>query len=208
MGAATSTLQQLGEALSGKATSTAAQATEAGQELWNAFLGINWSNPTWDLIILVVFGLAVFVLGFALGRDRLVAIMISTYIALAVATNFPYVDKLTELMEKTGVTALRLSTFLVLFAATFVMLSRSMLLQSLTNLSGSWWQVIILAVLQVGLLISIVLSFLPSEVLEQFSIFTQTLFLSDLAKFAWITLPVLALAAFKGKKKRNRYSDI
>ncbi|MFA6215257.1 MAG: hypothetical protein WC768_01670 [Patescibacteria group bacterium] len=175
------------------------QAADSGKELWFSFLGINWTTPTWDVVILLFIIISVLIYSFTLGRDRIVAILISTYLALAVTTNLPFMDNLDTLINKPGVFGFQVSAFLIVFALLFIFLSRSSLTQNLSSLSGGWWQVILFSLLQVGLLASIILSFLPEVATNYLSPFTKTIFLSDLGKFCWIVLPILALVFFKGR---------
>ena len=58
----------------------------------NFLQSINWSNPSWDLMIALVFIVGSFLYGFSLGRDRLIVIMVSIYMALALISNAPYLD--------------------------------------------------------------------------------------------------------------------
>ncbi len=206
---ATTTILDLVNSFSGKTSEFAGkygtEAASASKDLWFGFLGIDWSTPTWDLVILLFFIISVLIYSFTLGRDRIVAILISTYLALAVATNFPFINQLTVIINKSGIFAFQVSAFLIIFALLFFFLSRSQLVQSLANLSGSWWQIILFSLLQVGLLISIILSFLPEIALQHLSIFTKTIFLSDLGRFCWIILPIIALVFVQRKPKKRRW---
>jgi len=58
---------------------------------------------------------------------------------------------------------------------------------------GSWFQVIIFSFLQVGLLISVILSFLPAEIASELLPITKDIFTSDKAQFAWLLAPILAM---------------
>lgn len=175
-------------------------AAASGNDLWTSFMHLNWSNPTWDLIILVFFILAVLIYTFALGRDRIVAVLVSTYVALAVATNLPFMDRITELIHNNNVFKFQASSFIIIFVLVFILASRGSLMSG--YFSGSLWQVVILSILQIGLMISIVLSFLPTSSLTQLSEYTKIIFLGDFGKFCWIVLPILALAFFRGSGRR------
>ncbi|OGY45638.1 MAG: hypothetical protein A2744_03045 [Candidatus Buchananbacteria bacterium RIFCSPHIGHO2_01_FULL_44_11] len=201
---ATTTLMDLVNSFSDKTADLAdqvtAQAQAGGSDIWFTFLGLDWSKPTWDLVILLFFVISVLIYSFTLGRDRIVAILISTYLSLAVATNLPYADKLNELISRTGGFAFQTAAFLAAFILLFVFLSRSSLIQSLSNLGGSFWQVILFSLLQVGLLTSVILSFLPPAALDQLSFFTKIVFLSELGRFCWVVLPILALVFVRGRQ--------
>ena len=59
-------------------------------------------------------------------------------------------------------------------------------------------------VLHVGLLVSVTLSF-PTDLVDVLSQFTRALFLSDIARAAWVLLPVIAMALFGGGKEDRGY---
>src|SRR3989344_1823418 len=206
---ATTTLQQLINAIGQKAGDKLAGAStemqSGGGELLSGFLGIDWSAPTWDILILIFFVLSVLVYSFTLGRDRIVAILIATYLALAVTTNLPFLDVATEYINSFGAVAYRLSAFLIVFILLFILLTRSQFIQGLSSLDCSWWQVILFGLLQAGLFTSIVLSLLPAEALPFLSEYTRTIFFSDLGRFCWVALPILALVFFN-RPKRRRHS--
>ena len=201
---ATTTLLDLANIFQEQATPVASQAVDSGRDLWFSFLGIDWSNPTWDVVILLFFIISVLIYSFTLGRDRIVAILVSTYLAWAVAINFPYTNELTELIKQSGIGLWQVSSFLIVFILLFFFLSRSRMIQGLSTFGGSWWQVIIFSLLQVGLMTSIILSLLSDASLTHLSPFTKIIFLDDLGRFCWTVLPILALVFFDKKPRRKR----
>ncbi|MFA6322647.1 MAG: hypothetical protein WCX71_04190 [Candidatus Buchananbacteria bacterium] len=199
---ATTTLMDVVNVVKVQANSGAQQAAFNGKDLWFSFLGIDWSVPTWDIIILCFVIISVLIYSFTLGRDRIVALLISTYLSLAIATNLPYMDELTAWINNSVHFSYQISAFLIVFAILFIFLSRSSLLQNLSSLAGTWWQTIMFSLLQVGLLVSIILSFLPNNAISRLSDFTQVVFISDLGKFCWIVLPIVALVFFRGHRSK------
>lgn len=162
---------------------------------------INWSAPTWDVFILLFFVVASLLYGFALGRDRVAMLLIAIYMALAVVGNAPYLDELRAKIVAGNLFAFQITTFLGLFLILFFFLSRSALHRTFGGGShGAWWQTLLFSFLHVGLLLSIVLSFLPSLALSRLLPVTRELFVSDLARFLWITLPILAMLLVKPEK--------
>ena len=65
---------------------------------------------------------------------------------------------------------------------------------------GSWWQVVLFSVLHVGLLTSVVLSFLPAENLAQLAPLTKQIFLDQTAKFIWLVAPILAMSLVRAQR--------
>jgi len=158
---------------------------------------INWATPNWDTFILLLFIIGALLYGLSLGRDRVIVILVSVYMALAVVANAPVLRDLNLLQLSVNDNfVLKIGFFLGMFVALFFMLSRSALLKTIggNGGSGSWWQTIIFSILQVGLLISITLSFLPPEISGNLTQFTRDIFLSYWGKSAWMVLPVVFMA--------------
>lgn len=172
-------------------------------EIINQAPSMDLANPTWDLFIYLFFLIAVILFGFALGRQRVVSILISVYLSLTVVDALPYLDKiLGETDINFGIFAFKFSSFIIIFVILFLVLSRSSILQDFGGPGrGGLIQVAIFSFLFIGLIVSIILSFLPTEALGYLSDFTKNLFISDLAKFIWIVAPIVAMGIFRGRRE-------
>lgn len=174
---------------------------------------INWAQPTWDLFIILFFIVAGFLYGLSLGRDRVIVILISVYMALAVVNSAPYIGNFAADVGINQFFVFRVSTFVVVFIALFFLMSRSALLSTIasSDTRGPWWQVLLFSFLHVGLLISITLSFLPPSASNHLAPLTRTVFVKDLGRFIWIVAPIAAMILIKGgaaeKRKNNRDDD-
>ncbi len=155
-------------------------------------------EPTWDLFIILFFVIAALVYGISLGRDRILVILVAIYMALAVVKYLPFVTEFKADVSVNDAFAFKVSIFLGLFILLFFFLSQSALLRTFaSNASqGSWLQVVVFSFLHVGLLISVTLSFFPSDLSGVLSPITQNLFLSDASKAFWIVTPIVAMAIF------------
>ncbi len=164
---------------------------------------INWAAPSWDVFVYLFFIIGAFLYGFSLGRDRIIVILVSIYMALAVVGNAPVINQVNIALKLTDNIVLQISLFLGLFVLLFFLLSRSALIKTIGENSapGKWWQVIVFSFLQVGLLISITLSFLPPETVSAFSEQTRQIFISDYGKSAWLILPIVFMALGPKSKK-------
>jgi hypothetical protein len=175
-------------------------AVKVGTDMANWIGHINWAAPTWDLFIVLFFIVTVFLYGMSLGRDRIVVILVSIYMALAVVTNAPFIGSLRLGGHADQYFAFRITIFVGIFIALFFLLSRSALLKSIGSLAaGSWFQVLLFSILHVGLLVSITLSLLPGDALGHLAPLTRQVFASDGGKFVWIVLPIISMAFLKGE---------
>lgn len=158
---------------------------------------INWSAPTWDLFIALLFVIGALLYGLSLGRDRVLVILVSVYMALAVVANAPVLRDLNLLqLPIPNEFVVQIGFFLGLFVVLFFFLSRSALSHTLASAGapGPWWQTIVFSILQVGLLISITLSFLPPDALNGLSPLTRDIFTSYWGKSGWLIAPILFMA--------------
>lgn len=163
---------------------------------------VDFQNPSWDLFIGLFFVIGALLYGFSLGRDRIIVIMVSIFMALAIVQAMPrfVVD-----IAFNGQSAFQVTTFISLFVILFFLISRSALLRTLgAGLSnGTWYQTVVFSVLHVGLLISITMSFLPENLLMKFTPQTQQIFTGEWPRFAWIVAPILAMIIFGGKSDED-----
>jgi hypothetical protein len=182
-------------------TNDVAQGTvKVGTDLMTYLTRINWAAPSWDLFIVLFFIVTVFLYGMSLGRDRIIVILVSIYMALAVVSNAPILGKLDANVNLGNFFAFKVTTFLGLFVLLFFLMSRSALLKTFGSLAaGRWWQVLLFSVFHVGLLVSITMSFLPGEAVNHLAPLTQKLFASDNARFAWIVAPILGMSIIKSE---------
>lgn len=163
------------------------------------FANLNLAAPTWDLFLVLFFVIGVGLYGLSLGRDRVVMIMVSIYMGLAVVTNAPYLKDFTATFAFNEF-AVQAGAFFGLFTLLFILMSRSALFKSWeAGMAGGLWQTMIFSILHVGLIASVALSFMPETALSHFSDATKSVFLSDPGKFAWLVAPIAAMMIF-GRK--------
>lgn len=161
---------------------------------------LNFSSPTWDLFIILFFIVFSMLYGVSLGRDRILAIIVSVYMALAVVYAVPWLQWLQGETVQVAIGssfAFRVTIFLGVLLFIFFLLSRSAMSWAVSGHDGPFWQVLVFSVLHVGLLVSVTLSFLPDTVTRQFAPITQTVFLSDVARSLWIILPIFTMVFAK-----------
>ncbi|MFA5030762.1 MAG: hypothetical protein WC495_04190 [Patescibacteria group bacterium] len=191
-----------------------AQAVEATSQSTSLLGTVDWSHPSWDLFIILFFVIAAFLYGLSLGRDRIIVILVSIYMSLAVATNAPFLRDIgfQQNINNTlqSLFFVKISMFLFVFILLFFLLSRSALLKTIgtSDDSGRWWHVILFSFLHVGLIISIVLSFLPPDAVNNLSPLMRQIFTSDIGRFIWIVGPILAMIVIRGKSEKKFKYDM
>lgn len=192
----------------------AAETAEVANEAAGFLQNIDWTQPTWDLFIIFFFIIAAFLYGLSLGRDRIIVILVSIYMSLAIVGHAPIVNNesfqnmINNIVGQFFV--FQISAFLLIFILLFFVITRSALLKTIasSDTPGPWWQVMLYSILHVGLLVSIILSYIPKESIDTvLAPLTLKVFTTDLAQNVWILGPVIAMFIFKGgasvKKKRQ-----
>ena len=162
---------------------------------------LSFNAPSWDLFLVLFFVVGVLLYGLSLGRDRVVMLMVSIYMGLAIVTNAPYLKDFTATLSFNQF-AFQIGAFFGFFTLMFILLSRSALFKNWeSGMAGGLWQTVIFSVLHVGLIASVAMSFLPEASLAHFSDTTRGLFLSDPGKFTWLVAPVAAMMIFGRNSK-------
>ena len=173
-------------------------------KLVEAFYQIDWTNPSWDLFIILFFVVAAFFYGFSLGKDRILVILVSIYMSLAVVSYAPFISDFSAEISINQGFVFKITSFLVIFLVLFFIISRSAVSRTLgaADVQGNLIQVIIFSCLYVGLLISIVMSYLPDVLLNKFAPLTQQIFTSEIGRLAWIGLPIIAMVILGRNKEK------
>lgn len=172
-------------------TEVISESTSQTLALDEALAKVNLDNPSWDLFLVGFFVVGALLYGLSLGKDRIISIMVSIYMALAVVAALP--DFVLNIKVNESYT-LQITAFLSVFIILFFLLSRQAVLNALSpNNEGKWWQTLIFSILHVGLLISVTMSFLPELMLSKFSPLTQYVFTNEWTAFAWIAAPIVAM---------------
>lgn len=155
---------------------------------------VNWTTPSWDLFILLAWiGLAI-VYTFAAGRGRVINILLSVYVAKLIVLQMPFLADQAGKLNVTVVSLQQLAAFVAVFLILFLFLGRFVLKTSADSrhLSSMIFG-LVFAFLQIGLLINIVLNYLPEGTRAGFSQLIQMLFISQTASFIWLVLPIVYL---------------
>ncbi|MEW6610292.1 MAG: hypothetical protein AB1352_01520 [Patescibacteria group bacterium] len=167
--------------------------------LTQAIRTIDLTTPSWDVFILLFFLVGVFLYGIALGRNKVIIILLSLYFSLAIFEVSSFIRSAsTTFFHDSPYGAL--FTFFILFLLTFIVVGQSGAGKSLASDSvGSFWQTILFSILQVGLTISIALILLPTSLQLRFSSTILNVFINPLGQFLWLSLPIVCLILTRTK---------
>jgi len=161
----------------------------------------------WDLSIIFVFLIAVLVYGFFLGRNRMIILLLSSYFSLAISQVIPW-SRMSALgwlgIGQEPSASLRILVFVGLILLFYFFIPSSVISSALkTKKRGeaAWWQLFLLSIVQLGLLAVIILSFLPSQAIADFTPLVKKIFIGPEAQFIWLTLPIFFIVLMRRKRK-------
>ncbi|HRY63347.1 MAG TPA: hypothetical protein P5267_01960 [Patescibacteria group bacterium] len=156
-----------------------------------------------NILIALIFVVVILLYGFLMDPHNMVINLFALYVGSAVVRFFPF--------DEWGVlgTALwlgQLILFIAVVVAMAILLSRTHLFRIIYvgNFLARWWSAIINGVLHAGLLVGILLSFLPVKFLTQFSPWALNAFIGIPARFWWTILPLVGLIFMRHKTKAGR----
>ncbi len=155
----------------------------------------NWHSPSWDLFILLFWLVASVLYAFAAGRGRILTVLVSIYMSQLLVLKAPFLSSALTSKLSIGEPSLQqLAVFALLFILLFVFLGRYAFKSSVDGRQiSSLGFSLIFAVLQIGLLINIVLSYLPAYIQANLSPLIQFLFMHPYSGFFWLAAPVVFL---------------
>lgn len=155
----------------------------------------NWHSPSWDLFIILFWLVASVIYALSAGRGRILTILVSVYMSQLLVKEMPFLSEaVSGKLDVATPTLQQLLAFVVIFVILFIFLGRYAFKSSADGKQFSAVAFsLIFAVLQVGLLVNIVLNYLPDQVKNAFSPLITMIFLHPYSNFVWLSLPVLFL---------------
>ena len=162
---------------------------------------INWSSTSRDLIIALIFVLGLLIHIFVLKKDKFFSLLFSIYVGYIFILFFPFNLWLSHLsleqlvLVKVGMFVLVVIIFAVIFSRARLFVS------SLRGIVARLLQPVIFGILNTGLLLSLLSSLLPLSFTSQFSKISQSFLMNELARFIWITLPMVVISFYLKRKR-------
>lgn len=172
-------------------------------------VGFSSANYDWLIILFVVFSVLVIALSF--GRSRMLLALLSLYIAAFLESNFVYFDKIKQISkDKLFDPAqsrpdywLHIFLFLLIYVLVFALLNRSIFKSRLTLGESSVFLVFFVAIAEAGFLASLLISYLPSELIQRIPTQVLPFLATKNALFWWALIPLLILLFSKHKTARS-----
>ncbi|MSU75979.1 hypothetical protein EXS54_00670 [Patescibacteria group bacterium] len=158
--------------------------------------GLDVNSPSWDLFIFLFFIVATFVYGFTLGRSRIMVLLISTYMAIALVRTAPFLLGTQDTtIGSSPFFVIQITAFIGVMLLIFFFLANSGLRRAFAanDIQGKAWQIIGFSIMQAGLMVATVLSFIPAAERAGLLGATQSLFITPTALFFWTLAPIVLM---------------
>jgi hypothetical protein len=152
------------------------------------------SSPTWDLILIFVLVGGTLFWAFLAGRRKIVSAIMLTYVALAIFPAIP-VERIIGMIGFRDQALGSMGIFIILLVLIVWLLGARR--GRAFSPGGPWWQVALLSFVQAGLLVHIVLSFLPSEGIASLSPLTRQVFTDPDLHIWWLVVPAALLVIIR-----------
>jgi len=169
----------------------------------NQLAAANLNITSWELIIVLFLIGGGFLLGLALGRDKIFLLLIGSYISYALMCVFPFKIFFTDFFKSEENFVVLIVIFLVLIGLIYFLLSRSLFRGSLRKKgSQSLFQIFFLGLFLIGVVVSVLFSFFPQDLIKAFSPIVLKVFNTSIARVLWLVIPLIFIGIFKGRKTR------
>jgi hypothetical protein len=162
---------------------------------------IDWNTLSWDLFVLIIFAVGILIYCFFLGRDRVFVILISSYISLALLSKAPLVFETFNIQIENSFinsTAIFIGCIVILF---FILSHSAFTSVFDRSPIGTLLQTTTISFLQIGFVISVIISFLSPEETNALSLFIRSIFVEGQAQSFWLLAPLISLLLFSGKRR-------
>lgn len=161
-------------------------------------------------VLLLIFLGAAFVYGFSMGRNRLTVVMLGVYFSFILTRAIPWQALGFLGMGKSPASTVLIFIFLALILGFYFLIPHSSfrsVIKSQGRRRSGFWQVLVLGILQIGLILEIVISFLPDKVMAGLSPLAQLIFEGQAAQFLWLFLPILAMMFLRSRQQYGSYDE-
>ncbi len=165
------------------------------------FQNLDLANSlNWTAIF--IFLAVAFLYGLSMGRNRLVVVILGTYFSYLLAKNIPWKELDILGFKEAPSNSVQIFIFLALILGFYFLIPHSSLRHTFRlggKNKGNWWQALLLSILQIGLILEMVMTFLSVKSLNNLNPLAKTVFSGDWPKFLWFLLPILVLMFLRSR---------
>ena len=153
-----------------------------------------WSHPSWDVVLVFALLAIGFFYGISTGKKKAVTAITYTYVAFAVFSAIP-LERVTQIIQIKDEFFVKIGLFALLFIIFILAFGRGRV-RGFARPSA-WWQIFFLSFTQVGLMIHILLGFLPREKIGILAPLTRSVFANPDLHVWWFIGPMVLIMLLK-----------
>ena len=159
---------------------------------------VNFNITSWELIILLFLIGGGFLLGILIGKNKIFLMLLGSYISSAILSVVPIKKMFPNFFIQEENFVVLIILYLVLIGIVYFIFSRA---SKKARNRGFWsiFQIFFYALFLVGIVLSMVFSFLPKDLISQFSSLTLNIFNTSFARTLWFVIPLIFIGIFRRK---------
>ena len=159
---------------------------------------VNLNITSWELIILLFLIGGGFLLGILIGKNKIFLMLLGSYISSAILSVVPIKKMFPNFFIQEENFVVLIILYLVLIGIVYFIFSRT---RKKARNRGFWsiFQIFFYALFLVGIVLSMVFSFLPKDLISEFSSLTLNIFNTPLARTLWFVIPLIFIGIFRRK---------
>lgn len=159
---------------------------------------VNFNITSWELIILLFLIGGGFLLGILIGKNKIFLMLLGSYISSAILSVVPIKKMFPNFFIQEENFVVLIILYLVLIGIVYFIFSRT---SKKARNKGFWsiFQIFFYALFLVGIVLSMVFSFLPKDLISQFSSLTLNIFNTSFARTLWFVIPLIFIGIFRRK---------
>ena len=150
------------------------------------------SDGNITLIVVAFFIFSFFIIGMALGRSKIMISIVSLYIAYFLENTFPYQKEVSSYFSNYDPYLIRIVLFLIFYILILLFLNKSVLRSRFSVMETPFFTILFISLIKAGLMISILLTYVPTDVVRSYSSLLLDYFGTSNARFLWAVLPIIS----------------
>ncbi|MBU2564168.1 hypothetical protein KKA23_01140 [Patescibacteria group bacterium] len=167
----------------------------------NELASIGLNITSWEIILILFLIGAGFLLGFFLGKEKVFVLLLGSYISFAILNVIPFSKIFPKVFASEENFVILIVIFFALIGLVYFLFTRSFFkASSRRKIKKSVIQTLFLSFFFVGIIISVIFSFLPKDLLSQFSNIILDIFNNSIARTIWLIIPIIFIGLVRKKR--------
>ncbi|MFH1129535.1 MAG: hypothetical protein V1686_02250 [Patescibacteria group bacterium] len=160
---------------------------------------VNLNITSWEMIVFLFLFAGGFLLGLMIGKDKLFLMLLGGYVSSAIISIVPIKKLLPDFFKAEENFVVMIVLFLLLIGIVYLLFSKS-ILKARRKANRAIFQAFFYGIFLVGIVVSMIFSFLPADLISKFSSLPLEVFNTTLARIIWFIVPLIFIGIFRSKK--------